>query len=279
MRDDPAPVDILPPPGAGLRPQKENLRGLWTERSPSAYLLDMPGQVHKHHRIARVLADEIRAGVHTDGSRLPGEHALTQRFGVSRTTLRQALQVLGEEGLISTHAGIGSFVTFDGTPLDNRLGWTRALAEQGTELTTETLRFEEVTDQELAAELGLASSRFIALDRVRRLANGQGVSLEHSRIPATGDLSGLPERGLDGGSLSRALIAAGRITDSGEGLVSVRGLDAAEAAVLHRSPGESFLRLAQVYRAADRSVTEQVTSLLDPARFELHVRSGRGGRL
>ncbi|MET9478528.1 GntR family transcriptional regulator [Streptomyces sp. NPDC002922] len=239
----------------------------------------MPGQVHKHHRIARVLADEIRAGVHTDGSRLPGEHTLTQRFGVSRTTLRQALQVLGEEGLISTHAGIGSFVTFDGTPLDNRLGWTRALAEQGTELTTETLRFEEVTDQELAAELGLASSRFIALDRVRRLANGQGVSLEHSRIPATGDLSGLPERGLDGGSLSRALIAAGRITDSGEGLVSVRGLDAAEAAVLHRSPGESFLRLAQVYRAADRSVTEQVTSLLDPARFELHVHSGRGGRL
>ncbi|XVV39070.1 GntR family transcriptional regulator [Streptomyces sp. CA-100214] len=74
----------------------------------------MPGQVHKHHRIVRVLSDEIRAGVHSDGSRLPGEHALTQRFGVSRTTLRQALQALGEEGLIATHAGIGSFVTFEG---------------------------------------------------------------------------------------------------------------------------------------------------------------------
>lgn len=243
------------------------------------YCLDMPGQVHKHHRIARVLADEIRAGVHTDGSRLPGEHALTQRFGVSRTTLRQALQVLGDEGLISTHAGIGSFVTFEGTPLDNRLGWTRALAEQGTVLTTETLRFETVTDPELAAELGLASSAFIALDRVRRLSDGQGVSLEHSRVPATGELAGLPERGLDGGSLSRALIAGGRISDTGDGVVSVRGLDAAEAAVLHRSPGESFLRLAQVYRAADGSVVEQVTSLLDPVRFELHVRSGRGGRL
>nr|WSZ99093.1 GntR family transcriptional regulator [Streptomyces sp. NBC_00857] len=239
----------------------------------------MPGQVHKHHRIASVLADEIRAGVHTDGSRLPGEHALTQRFGVSRTTLRQALQVLGEEGLISTHAGIGSFVTFDGAPLDNRLGWTRALAEQGTELTTETLRFERANDHELAAELGLASNAFIALDRVRRLSDGQGVSLEHSRVPVTGDLAGLPERGLDGGSLNRALIAAGRISDSGEGRVSVRGLDAAEAAVLHRSPGESFLRLAQVYRASDGSVTEQVTSLLDPARFELHMRSGRGDRL
>ncbi|MCI3241649.1 MULTISPECIES: GntR family transcriptional regulator [Streptomyces] len=242
----------------------------------------MPGQVqkqvHKHHRIARVLADEIRSGVHADGSRLPGEHALRERFGVSRTTLRQALQVLGEEGLIATHAGIGSFVTFDGTPLDHRLGWTRALAEQGTELTTEILRFEEVSDPELAGRLRTPSDAFIALDRVRRLPEGLGVSLEHSRVPAVGSLAGLPGRGLDGGSLSRTLIAAGRITDSGEGTVSVRGLGDAEADALHRQPGESFLHLDQVYRAADGSVVEQVSSLLDPARFELHVSSGRGGR-
>lgn len=238
----------------------------------------MPGPVHKQQRIAHVLADEIRAGVHADGSRLPGEHALRERFGVSRTTLRQALQVLGEEGLVATHAGIGSFVTFDGTPLDNRLGRTRAPAEQGTGLTTEILRFEEVPDPELAARLGLASGAFIALDRVRRLAGGPGVSLERSRVPAVGGLAGLPGRGPDGGSLSRALIAAGRVTDSGEGVVSVRGLTEAEAAVLRRSPGESFLRLDQVYRAADGSVVEQVSSLLDPAHFELHVRSGRGGR-
>ncbi|WP_371750314.1 GntR family transcriptional regulator [Streptomyces sp. NBC_01283] len=97
----------------------------------SAYLLDIPGQVHEHHRVAHVLADEIRAGVHADGSRLPGEHALRERFGVSRTTVRQALSALGEQGFIETHAGIGSIVTFDGTPLDQQLGWTRALAEAG----------------------------------------------------------------------------------------------------------------------------------------------------
>jgi GntR family transcriptional regulator len=237
----------------------------------------MPGQVHKHHRIARVLADEIRAGVHSDGSRLPGEHALTQRFAVSRTTLRQALQVLGEQGLISTHAGIGSFVTFDGTPLDTPLGWTHALTGQDTEVTTEILLLEDVTDERLASELGTESSAFIALDRVRRLPDGRGVCLERSRVPTVGALAGLPERGLDGGSLNRALIAAGRVPHSGEGRVSVRGLDAADAAVLRRSPGEPFLHLAQVFRAADGSVVEQITSLLDPARFELQVRSGRGG--
>ncbi|MEW2549762.1 GntR family transcriptional regulator [Streptomyces sp. NPDC047002] len=238
----------------------------------------MPGQVHKHHRIARVLADEIRAGVHSTGERLPGEHALTQRFGVSRTTLRQALQVLGDEGLIATHPGIGSFVTFDGTPLDNRLGWTRALAGQTTELATEVLRFETVRDPALAAELDTETDAFVALDRVRRLAGGVGVSLELSRVPAVGPLAGLPARGLTEGSLNKTLLAAGRITDSGDGQVSVRGLTAKEAELLRRSPRESFLHLAQVYRAADGSLVEQVTSLLDPARFQLHVHSGRGDR-
>jgi GntR family transcriptional regulator len=186
--------------------------------------------------------------------------------------------VLGEEGLIATHPGIGSFVTFDGTPLHHRLGWTQALAGQTTELKTEVLRFETVTDQALAAELGLATDVFVALDRVRLLAEGPGVSLERSRVPAVGALAGLPERGLTEGSLTKTLLSAGRVADTGEGRVSVRGLEDAEAAALHRSPGESFLHLAQVYRAADGSVVEQVTSLLDPARFQLHVRSGRGDR-
>ncbi|NEB77452.1 GntR family transcriptional regulator [Streptomyces sp. SID14478] len=237
----------------------------------------MPGQVHKHHRVAHVLAEEIRTGVHADGSRLPGEHALRERFGVSRTTVRQALSVLGEQGLIETHAGIGSIVTFDGTPLDQQLGWTRALAAQGTELTTRTLRFERIRDAALAAELGLDSDAFIALDRVRRLSDGHGVSLEFSRVPAVGALADLAERGLDGDSLSRTLAAAGRIPDSGDAHIAVAGLEAADAAALHRTPGESFLRVAQVFRDADGDVVEQVTSLLDPSRFQLHVRTGRGG--
>ncbi|MEV2211962.1 GntR family transcriptional regulator [Streptomyces sp. NPDC050997] len=239
----------------------------------------MPGQVYKHHRVAHVLAEEIRAGVHVDGSKLPGEHVLRERFGVSRTTVRQALSALGEQGLIETHAGIGSIVTFDGAPLDQRLGWTRALAEQGTELTTETLRFERIRDEVLAGELNLESPQFIALDRVRRLVGGHGVSLEFSRVPAVAGLADLPERGLDGGSLSRTLTAAGHIPDSSDAHIVVAGLNTDEAEILHRSPGESFLRVAQVYRDTDGDVVEQVTSLLDPARFQLHVRTGRGAQL
>ncbi|OON82180.1 GntR family transcriptional regulator [Streptomyces tsukubensis] len=237
----------------------------------------MPGQVHKHHRVAKVLAEEIRAGVHADGSRLPGEHALRERFGVSRTTVRQALGVLGEQGLIQTHAGIGSLVTFDGRALDQRLGWTKALDDQGTRLTADILRFERITDPELAEELGTADDGFIALDRVRRLPDGVGVSLERSRVPAVPALADLPERGLVEGSLNRTLLAAGRVSESSEAWLSVTGLDAADAALIGRPADAPFIRLAQVFRDADSEVVEHVTSLLDPSRFQLHVQTGRGG--
>ncbi|UXX96562.1 GntR family transcriptional regulator [Streptomyces sp. AD2-2] len=70
----------------------------------------------KHQRITEVLAKEIRGGHRPAGEQLPGEHALAQRFGVSRTTVRAALAELAEAGLIATRTGKGSYVLFDGRP-------------------------------------------------------------------------------------------------------------------------------------------------------------------
>ncbi len=64
----------------------------------------------KHERISAALAGEIEAGHFQPGARLPGEVALAQRFGVSRSTVRTALAELAEGGLIATRTGKGSFV-------------------------------------------------------------------------------------------------------------------------------------------------------------------------
>ncbi|MFI8236711.1 GntR family transcriptional regulator [Streptomyces sp. NPDC085866] len=47
---------------------------------------------------------------------MPGEHALAQRFGGSRTTVRAALAEPAEEGLITTRTGKGSYVLCAGRP-------------------------------------------------------------------------------------------------------------------------------------------------------------------
>src|SRR5215470_10282534 len=108
----------------------------------------------KHRHIAETLAREIRAGTPANGAKLPGEHALAVRFGVSRNTVRQALAELARQGMIATESGKGSFVTFDDRPLDQRLGWARALAGQGVATTTRIVRLELVRDPELAGRLG-----------------------------------------------------------------------------------------------------------------------------
>ncbi|GLY73029.1 GntR family transcriptional regulator [Actinoallomurus iriomotensis] len=236
----------------------------------------MTDNVHalKHENIAQALAREIRTGKLKRGSRLPGEHALAARFSVSRNTIRSALTELSREGLISTRSGKGSFVTFDGRPLDDRLGWARALAAQGVATETRTLRLEKVEDPELAGRLGLASSSFFAVDRVRTVTDGPAVSLERSRIPAAGDLLDLPARGLLDGSLTATLASAGLHADHGDEWVTAAPLDETDAAELGRSPGEWFLRARRVSWTASGELVEHVESRLDPLRFELHLRFG-----
>jgi GntR family transcriptional regulator len=58
-----------------------------------------------HLRIAEELRRQIRAGELRAGDQLPSEHALTGQFGVSRGTVRQALQALRATGLVSGSQG------------------------------------------------------------------------------------------------------------------------------------------------------------------------------
>ena len=45
------------------------------------------------------------------GEKLPNEETLSKELGVSRVTLREAIRVLGAQGLVETKRGIGTFVT------------------------------------------------------------------------------------------------------------------------------------------------------------------------
>lgn len=57
------------------------------------------------------IAEAIRRDLRGEGERIPSEHALCARFKVSRPTIRQALDVLVQEGRLYRHAGRGTFST------------------------------------------------------------------------------------------------------------------------------------------------------------------------
>jgi DNA-binding FadR family transcriptional regulator len=69
-------------------------------------------QLSRPELVARRLSDSIALGLLPDAEQLPAESDLAERFGVSTVTVRQALGILREQGLVHTRRGRngGSFV-------------------------------------------------------------------------------------------------------------------------------------------------------------------------
>lgn len=64
----------------------------------------------RYERLADDLEQRIRSGEFAPGERLPSEPALCEEYEVSDTTVRRALGILRDRGLVITEWGIGSRV-------------------------------------------------------------------------------------------------------------------------------------------------------------------------
>jgi len=67
-----------------------------------------------YEQIVQQIEESIVKGSLKPGDQLPAERELAQRFGVSRTAVREAVKALREKGLVEAYSGKGTFIT-DGT--------------------------------------------------------------------------------------------------------------------------------------------------------------------
>lgn len=63
-----------------------------------------------HVQVAREIARGILSGDLPQGSIIPGEMALCEQFGISRTALREAVKLLTSKGLLESRPKIGTRV-------------------------------------------------------------------------------------------------------------------------------------------------------------------------
>lgn len=68
------------------------------------------GTLSSHDQVARALGAEIINGIYPPGSKIPGEAEILQRFGISRTVLREVLKTLTAKGLIVSKTRVGTKV-------------------------------------------------------------------------------------------------------------------------------------------------------------------------
>jgi GntR family transcriptional regulator len=154
----------------------------------------------KYLRIHAELRDRITSGQWPAGTSLPAQRDLAGEFGVSIMTLRQALQLLADDGLIAARHGSGTYVA---ARYEYDLGHLRSfaadLAAQGAEIRTRLLAAEIITPaDEVSARLG-GPGQVLRLHRLR-LAGGRPLIMQTSYLPlplADGlDPADLAERGL-----------------------------------------------------------------------------------
>ena len=72
--------------------------------------LDRASRIVLYRQLANSLRERILGGTLPSGASLPTEFELSAAYGVSRGTVRQALSLLSDEGLIERVPGRGTFV-------------------------------------------------------------------------------------------------------------------------------------------------------------------------
>lgn len=80
----------------------------------------------KYQEIAERLREQIRAGVLEPGQRLPSEPELAAEYAASRNTVRLAIALLTNQGLVLSRQGLGTYVVEPARPFTALLSRTRA---------------------------------------------------------------------------------------------------------------------------------------------------------
>lgn len=129
-------------------------------------------------QVANSLREEIVSGAYPVGSLLPTEDRLCDRFAVSRYTVREALRLLREDGLVSSRRGAGTVVVPPnppGTDIHQVMSINDLVAfATGTRFEIETIRTVEI-DRKLAIRTGLSSGEEWLEVRGYRYAEQQDV--------------------------------------------------------------------------------------------------------
>ena len=145
------------------------------------------------------LLEQIQAGVYKKGDHIPPEQTLSRQYGVSRVTVRKALENLVEQGILKRTPGAGTFV--EKLPLTGKLpgliGFAEEMKAQGLEPSTRVTEFRlETADAATARRLRIADGAPVFFFRRAQYADGE--LLEATHMSAV-DFSGISVEALQNG--------------------------------------------------------------------------------
>jgi GntR family transcriptional regulator len=229
---------------------------------------------------ATALHREIETGALRPGQRLPSERSLGEALGFTRLTVRRALHLLAQRGLLEPDERRGWQLRSGqvSDSLSTLMGFTQMARMRGLIASSRilSLEYRDATLDEAEALRVAPGAPILDLSRLR-LLDDRPTAIERLRMPTS------RLRWPDGfdftGSIYAALESQGIVPTVADAYVDVVDATEAEANLLEVATGRGLLRMNCVTTGADGVAISLESSMYHPDRYRfraiLHKRSRR----
>lgn len=149
-------------------------------------MLDAKAQLPLYQQISEIIKTKIKTAEYAENDRIPTETELMEQFGVSRITVRKAIEDLVAEGYLVKKQGKGTFVSTHKVfrKIEYVSGFSDSLKANGFK--SDSLILQETimpADEELAGKLAIPVGAEVLYIQRKRSANNWAILLENNYFP------------------------------------------------------------------------------------------------
>lgn len=223
-------------------------------------------------KIHNSIKEAIQEGKWQIGDRIPAERELAEQFGVSRMTLRQAVQTLVDEGILERRVGAGTFVARKKVQerMSGITSFTEIMKNQGKRPSSRTVSYQ-VTSPSLSEREHLRlqeGQNVLRMERIR-YADEVPICFEVATLPY--DLVKDYQRSQVTKSLYQTLAKHGLHIGHAQQIVSASSASEKIADFLKIKRGAPILKLRQVTQLETGEPFEYVRTEYAGERFEFYL--------
>lgn len=238
--------------------------------------VDRESPLPLYHQLRQALLGTLEQGHWQEGDLIPTEREICDTYGVSRITVRRAINDLVREGFLVSHQGKGTFVARP--KIQRQLSKLRSFSEEmealglrsGSRLLS--LR-QEPAIGDVAAALQVREGEWIWIVERLRLADDEPtiVSTSHLRLPAYVVLTPAQLHGQ--ASLWRVLRSQGVTFARSEATIQAVEGSVRESELLEVQPGSPLLLVESIIYSDDDMPVEYIRMVSRGDRYKYTVRT------
>lgn len=150
-------------------------------------MIDKTSPIPIYYQLESYIKNQIEAGFILPGENIPSEREYAESYGISRMTVRQAINSLVNEGLLYRKKGSGTFVSEKKIeqPLQGLTSFTEDMKKRGMTPTSKLIHFEVIpANSFIANELKISEYAPVYEIKRIRLADGEPMALETNYLSA-----------------------------------------------------------------------------------------------